>query len=211
MYMWGSYDGCCCPCALFIDYKCINISLIGRSFLGTEMRFLKYHIISKQDTLTPPGHLVSPLACRGPWMSTVVLYCWCHSDSASVLLYFTFINDLGAACQQNALTPPSNWSCPTLGFAFVLMPRPISPELILFPDFWDSNSPRHFSFPLWFVIAKFSSKKFQHEYNFVFYIQHFTSLNHKLFWIFHIITSILNLYWFVVETKRVMLCAGCKL
>ena len=23
-------------------------------------------------------------------MSTVVLYCWCHSDSASVLLYFTF-------------------------------------------------------------------------------------------------------------------------
>ena len=29
------------------------------------------------------------LVCRGPWMSTVVLYCWCHSDSASVLLYFT--------------------------------------------------------------------------------------------------------------------------
>ena len=23
-------------------------------------------------------------------MSTVVLYCWCHSDGASVLLYFTF-------------------------------------------------------------------------------------------------------------------------
>ena len=35
-------------------------------------------------------HLVSPLVCRGPWMSTVVLYCWCHSDGASVLLYFTF-------------------------------------------------------------------------------------------------------------------------
>ena len=25
-------------------------------------------------------------------MSTVVLYCWCHSDSASVLLYFTFFH-----------------------------------------------------------------------------------------------------------------------
>ena len=24
-------------------------------------------------------------------MSIVVLYCWCHSDSASVLLYFTFV------------------------------------------------------------------------------------------------------------------------
>ena len=46
--------------------------------------------LAKQETLTPPGHLISPLVCRGPWMSTVVLYCWCHSDSATVLLYFTF-------------------------------------------------------------------------------------------------------------------------
>ena len=45
--------------------------------------------LAKQETLTPPGHLVSPLVCRGPWMSTVVFYGWCHSDSASVLLYFT--------------------------------------------------------------------------------------------------------------------------
>ena len=45
--------------------------------------------LAKQETLTPPGHLVSPLVCRGPWMSTVVFYCWCHSDCASVLLYST--------------------------------------------------------------------------------------------------------------------------
>ena len=50
--------------------------------------------LAKQETLTPPGHLVSPLVCKGPWMSTVVLYCWCHSDSASVLLYFTFLSHL---------------------------------------------------------------------------------------------------------------------
>ena len=34
-------------------------------------------------------HLVSALVCRGPWMSTVVFYCWCRSDSASILLYLT--------------------------------------------------------------------------------------------------------------------------
>ena len=47
--------------------------------------------LAKQETLTPPGHLVSRLVCRGQWMSTVVLYCWCHSDSSSVLLYFTHL------------------------------------------------------------------------------------------------------------------------
>ena len=47
--------------------------------------------LAKQETLNPPGHLVSPLVCMGPWMSTVVLYCWCHSDSYSVRLYFTLI------------------------------------------------------------------------------------------------------------------------
>ena len=42
-------------------------------------------------TLAPPGHLVSPLVCRGPWMTIVVLCCWCRSDSASVL-YFTLMS-----------------------------------------------------------------------------------------------------------------------
>ena len=50
--------------------------------------------LAKQETLTPPGHLVSPLVCRGPWMSPALLYCWCHSDSASVLRYFTFLSHL---------------------------------------------------------------------------------------------------------------------
>ena len=52
----------------------------------------------------------------------------------------------GAACQQRTLTPPDTWSCPTLGLAYVLMSRPISPELVLSPDFWISNTPRYFSF-----------------------------------------------------------------
>ena len=44
--------------------------------------------LAKQETLTPPGHLVSPLVCRGPWMPTVVLYGWCNRDGAPVLSYF---------------------------------------------------------------------------------------------------------------------------
>ena len=52
----------------------------------------------------------------------------------------------GAACQQRTLTPPDTWSCPTLGLASVLMLRPISPELVLFLDFWVSNFPRYFCF-----------------------------------------------------------------
>ena len=51
-----------------------------------------------------------------------------------------------AACQQRTLTPPDTWSCPTLGLAIVLMLRPISPELVLFPDLWVFNIPRYFCY-----------------------------------------------------------------
>ena len=54
----------------------------------------------------------------------------------------------GAACVQRKLTPPDTWSCPTLGLACVLLLRPISPELVLFPDFWISNILRYFCFCL---------------------------------------------------------------
>ena len=32
----------------------------------------------------------APELPSGLWMSTVIVYCWCHSDSAAVLLYFTW-------------------------------------------------------------------------------------------------------------------------
>ena len=31
---------------------------------------------------------VSPLVCRGPWMSDVVLYCWCHIDGISSFVFY---------------------------------------------------------------------------------------------------------------------------
>ena len=40
-------------------------------------------------------------------MSTVVLYSWCHSDSASVLLYFTFEFSVGIEVLVIGLSPIS--------------------------------------------------------------------------------------------------------
>ena len=67
----------------------------------------------------------------------------------------------GAACQQRTLTPPDTWSCPTLGLAWVLMSRPISPEPVLSPDFWISNIPRYFSFAwiLYFILNQWRYNK----------------------------------------------------
>ena len=48
--------------------------------------------LAKQETLTPPVHLVSPLVCRGPWMSTLVLYCWCPQwQCISSSLFYIFV------------------------------------------------------------------------------------------------------------------------
>ena len=67
-------------------------------------------------------------------------------SSNTIVLFLSNEYATGAACQQRTLTPPDTWSCPTLGLACVLMSRPISPELVLSPDFWISNTPRYFSF-----------------------------------------------------------------
>ena len=52
----------------------------------------------------------------------------------------------GAASKQMTLTPPETWPCPTLGLVSDVMLRPISPELVLFPDFWVSSIHRYFCF-----------------------------------------------------------------
>ena len=71
----------------------------------------------------------------------------------------------GAACQQRTLTPTDTWPCPTLGLKSVLMLRPISPELVMFPDLWVSNIPRYFCFCLkriysWlFIQLSFNDRK----------------------------------------------------
>ena len=68
-------------------------------------------------------------------MSTVVLYCWCHSDSASVLLYFTLLPNFGGfhrTLQRVRLAKRGRLLLRTPGpVAFVLMLRPFFPELVM--------------------------------------------------------------------------------
>ena len=80
---------CCCNTSYIVS---VHIQCQASIYAPSLCRRHSWRVrLAKQETLTPPGHLVSPLVCRGPWMSTVVLYCWCHSDGASVLWYFTFM------------------------------------------------------------------------------------------------------------------------
>ena len=71
-------------------------------------------------------------------------YCWIWFYLIMRSFHKTFATI--AACQQRMLTSPDTWSCHILGLASVLMLRPISPELALFPDLWVSNIPRCFFF-----------------------------------------------------------------
>ena len=82
----------CCGCDTFLIVS-VHVQCQASIYIYTLLcrgHSLRVRL-AEQETLTPPEHLVSPLVCRGPLMSTVVLYCWCQSDGASVLLYFTLL------------------------------------------------------------------------------------------------------------------------
>ena len=117
----------------------------------------------QQRTLTPPDTWSCPI------LDFQMFFCWNHwhciihyTTNSWPFPWFAFLLNLtllnigfhgasatGVACRQGTLTPPDTWSCPTLGLACVLMSRPISPELVLSPDFWISNIPRYLSFVLY--------------------------------------------------------------
>ena len=84
----------CCRCddsyIVLVHIQC-QASIYSLSFLS---RAFMAGAASQAGDADSSRYLVSPLVCRGRWMSTVVFYCWCHSDSASGLLYFTFLSHL---------------------------------------------------------------------------------------------------------------------
>ena len=70
-------------------FKTVGINNISFTFWVNWRPDLEMPFVEIVDTSRAPG-LTSGL--QGSWMSIVVLYCWCHSDSASVLFYFTLVH-----------------------------------------------------------------------------------------------------------------------
>ena len=64
-YQGAEYCRCCC---LYLFSKTNN-----KIDSETVIVRLKWPHLLKEWS----GHLVSPLVCKGPWLSTVVFYCWC--------------------------------------------------------------------------------------------------------------------------------------
>ena len=70
---------------------------------------------------------------QGSVMSTVVLYCWCHSDSTSVLLYFTFLSHLfPLPCGAGSTVPREGFNSSVImplwlwHFRYSVSPHPVS-------------------------------------------------------------------------------------
>ena len=110
-----------------------------------------WHSIIHYTTNSWPSSWFDSLPNSNPFLDDTTN--WLHFTRFYFLLNLTSLNigfhgayATGVACWQGTLTPPETWSCPTLGLACVLMSRPISPELVLSPDLWISNTPRYFSF-----------------------------------------------------------------
>ena len=121
--------------------------------------------LSPPSPLSPLRPLVSLLPSRSGALSRADFFfhffppSLFFSPSASVPLFspspfFLIVQGFhrtyatGAVCQQRTLTPPDTWSCPTLGLACALMSRPISPELVLSPNFRTSLGT---SLLLWWI------------------------------------------------------------
>ena len=126
------------------------------SWTGIGQGKWTFEIVSKevlwefyQTIWSPPFPNITRHSEGWPYTVTSSIYQTLHL-SLMLLLSWTLLPNLtsyliargfhrafatAAACQQRTLTPRDTWSCPTFGFACVLMLRPISPELVLFRTF----------------------------------------------------------------------------
>ena len=64
--------------------------------------------LAKQETLTPPRHLVSPLICRGPWMST---RCSIVGATVEVHQFFCILHLCVGGCSMLQMSPFNSVLC----------------------------------------------------------------------------------------------------
>ena len=133
------------------SYECFVLRAVRLSNKLLRQRYVKERLRSSlrkfgKGILSNKMNSPLPNITRhsGWWTSTVTLSIdqAFHQFLTLIARGFHRTFATGAACQQRTLTPPTTLSCPTLGLASVLMLRPISLELVLFPDFWVLNIPR---------------------------------------------------------------------
>ena len=120
--------------------ECLRVSL--RKFYGRYRDLIKQYEPPPLPNVTRHSRwwpsTVTPSIDQALYQCLNLLLVWTLLQNLTFYLiargfHRTFAT--GAACQQMTPSPPETWSCPTLGLASVLMLRPISPELVLFPDF----------------------------------------------------------------------------
>ena len=147
-----------CECFILRAVRLSN-KLLGQGYVKERLRSYLRKFYGRYGDLIKQYEPPSPEYYTTLWMMTIYSdilhwsgitpFCFILLPNLTFYLiargfHRTFA--MGAACQQRTLTPPDTWSCPTLRLKSVLMLRPISPELALFPDFCISNIPRYFWF-----------------------------------------------------------------
>ena len=143
----------------------LSNKLLGQGYVKERLRSSLRKFYGRYGILSNNIRFPSPEYYTTFWMMTIYsdtsIEQALHQFLTLLLIWTTLLPNLtfypiadgfhrtfatGATCQQRTLTPPDTWFCPTSGFASVVMSRPISPELVLFPDFWVLNIHRYFCF-----------------------------------------------------------------
>ena len=126
------------------------LRLLGRLSARKPVKQLQWSDCCKSNwpSLVGPQSLCNQSSWWRFYVVTLLFGCFrgcrgfCHRTESDLFLFLLYIvfrtYATSAACSQRMVTPPEYWSCPILGLGSVLMLRPISPELVLFPDFWVS-------------------------------------------------------------------------
>ena len=86
------------------------IYFIGQSGLHFKIEAILFFLLFFSPCQTGDADSSRAPGLTAGSVTDVVIYCWCHSDSASVLLYFTFLSNLfPLPCGPGSTFPPEGF------------------------------------------------------------------------------------------------------